>query len=68
MSHNYVVLDKSIEFPKGAIVDPWTGRFLQEMDLKHKLIFSHWESNLTINKNMHDWIATCGKDYVLDEV
>lgn len=66
MSHNYVVLDKSSEFPKGAIIDPWTGRFLNEMDSKQKFIFSHWESNLKINKNMHSWIDRYGKDYILD--
>jgi hypothetical protein len=68
MSHNYVVLDKSMEFPKGAIVDPWTGKLLQDMDLKLKMIFSHWESNLTVNKIMHNWIVAYGKNHVLDEM
>lgn len=66
MSHNYVVISKCKDFPKGAIIDAWTGKFVQEMSTGNKVSLWHWDANLKINSNMHKWIETYGKDYVLD--
>lgn len=66
LSHNYVVIKPGKLFPRGAIVDSWSGHGVLELTLKNKLIFMHKDSNLTINHNMHEWIDRHGKDYVID--
>lgn len=65
LSHNYVVLHPSETFPKGAIVDSWTGQGVLEMNLKNKLRFQHREGNYQINENMHKWVEEHGAQYVL---
>jgi hypothetical protein len=65
ISHNYVVINKSKEFPKGPIVDSWTGKGLQELNFKNKLIFKHREDNLEVNKNMHEWVSMHGSKYII---
>ncbi|QCR10316.1 type III effector [Brenneria rubrifaciens] len=65
LSHNYVVMNPSNTFPRGAIVDSWTGQGVLELNLKTKLKFQHHEGNCYINQNMHDWIDSYGSSYVL---
>lgn len=62
-SHNYVVIDPSETFPKGAIVDTWTGLGLQPLDFKIKLKLRHFAANFTVNSNMHEWIEKHGAEY-----
>ncbi|WP_261640656.1 hypothetical protein [Erwinia mallotivora] len=66
LSHNYVVIKPGDLFPKGAIVDSWTGHGVFELNLKNKLIFMHKESNLSVNHNMHEFINTHGHNYIVD--
>ncbi|MFE8647165.1 hypothetical protein ACFX58_18955 [Sphingomonas sp. NCPPB 2930] len=66
LSHNYVVIHACPDFPKGAIVDSWTGQGIQELDLKTKLKFKHREENYTVNDNMHQWIERYGSAHVID--
>ncbi|MFC0141855.1 hypothetical protein ACFFJN_18065 [Erwinia mallotivora] len=39
LSHNYVVINPGALYPKGAIVDSWSGHGVLELTLKNKLIF-----------------------------
>ena len=64
MSHNYVVIDPSEHFPKGAIVDPWTGQGVQELSIMNKLKLKHNDQNTTVNQNMLDFIDTYGASFV----
>lgn len=66
LSHNYVVIDPNDEFPKGAIVDSWTGQGVRDLDLKTKLKFQHRDGNYQINHNMHEWVNAYGADHVID--
>lgn len=65
ISHNYVILKPSSDFPKGAIVDTWTGRDLQDFSFKNKLKFQHREGNFQINHNMHEWVEKYGSQYIM---
>jgi hypothetical protein len=60
LSHNYVVIHPSDTFPKGAIVDSWTGQGIQELNFKTKMKFRHFESNYRVNANMHEWLEKYG--------
>ncbi|RMS06095.1 Type III effector HopE1 [Pseudomonas coronafaciens pv. garcae] len=66
LSHNYVVINPSNEFPKGAIVDSWTGQGVVELDFKTRMKFKHREENYTVNSNMHEWIEMYGRAHVID--
>ncbi|RMT56320.1 Type III effector HopE1 [Pseudomonas savastanoi] len=66
LSHNYVVINPSDEFPKGAIVDSWTGQGVVELNFKNRLKFNHQEKNYTVNTNMHEWIERYGPAHVID--
>lgn len=66
LSHNYVVIHPSNDFPKGAIVDSWTGQGVKDLDLKTKLKFQHREGNYEVNHNMHQWIERYGAAHVID--
>ncbi|RMV12926.1 Type III effector HopE1 [Pseudomonas savastanoi] len=66
LSHNYVVIHPSNEFPKGAIVDSWTGQGVVELDFKTRLKFKHREENYAVNANMHEWIERYGQAHVID--
>lgn len=65
LSHNYVVFPPNDTFPKGAIVDSWTGQGVVELNMKNKLKFMHHEGNYHINENMHNWLENNGSRYVL---
>lgn len=65
LSHNYVVFPANDTFPKGAIVDSWTGQGVVELNMKNKLKFMHHEGNYHVNENMHNWIENDGSQYVL---
>ncbi|RLM27338.1 type III effector [Brenneria alni] len=65
LSHNYIVIDPCNDFPKGVIVDSWTGQGVLELNLRTKLKFQHKEQNCHINENMHEWLDNYGKNYVL---
>lgn len=66
LSHNYVVIHPSNDFPKGAIVDSWTGQGVKDLDLKTKLKFQHKDGNYVVNHNMHQWIERYGAAHVID--
>lgn len=66
LSHNYVVINACADFPKGAIVDSWTGQGIQELTFKTKMKFEHREENYKINENMHEWIEKYGSEHVID--
>lgn len=66
LSHNYVVINACTDFPKGAIVDSWTGQGIQELDFKTRMKFKHREENYQINENMHQWIEQYGSEHVID--
>jgi hypothetical protein len=43
-------------FPDGAIVDSWTGRGFMELNVSIKKKFSHYSANISVVKNMMDWL------------
>lgn len=67
LSHNYVVINPSNEFPKGAIVDAWAGHGLQELNIKTKLKYKHREENIAKNENMHEWLEKYGSQYFVSD-
>ncbi len=66
LSHNYVVIHPNGEFPKGALVDSWTGHGVRDLDLKTKLKFQHRDGNYAVNHHMHAWIERYGASHVID--
>lgn len=66
LSHNYVVIDPSDHFPKGAIVDTWTGHGFVELSLKNKLKFEHKANYLATNQTMRDWVERYGASYLIN--
>jgi hypothetical protein len=65
LSHNYVLINPHSRFPKGALVDVWTGQGLLELTFRTKLRFQHREANCSVNQNMHDWLDRYGSRYCL---
>lgn len=66
LSHNYVVIHPNDDFPKGAIVDSWTGQGVQDLNLRTKLKFRHQEGNFRVNHAMHEWIDKYGANRTID--
>lgn len=56
ISHNYVVLDPTSLWPRGAIVDPHTGFGFTELDMKMITKYKHFKQNIMVVQNMMDWL------------
>ncbi|RLA64183.1 MAG: type III effector [Epsilonproteobacteria bacterium] len=56
ISHNYVVLEPNNLFPKGAIVDSWTGFGFMELNTATKLKYKHSSANIEMVQSMMSWL------------
>jgi hypothetical protein len=56
ISHNYVVIDPTTFFPRGAIVDSHLGYGFRELDMKMITTYKHFEKNIMVVQNMMDWL------------
>jgi len=63
ISHNYVVLDSSTFFPRGAIVDSHLGYGFRELDMKMITTYKHFEKNIMVVQNMMDWLDKNANTY-----
>lgn len=63
-SHNYVFIHPCALFEKGAIVDTWNGYGLQEKSFRVSLDYRHFESNISKNENMHQWLDEYGPKFL----
>lgn len=63
ISHNYVVLDPTNLFPKGAIVDSWTGFGFMELNVQTKFKYEHNSGNILVVESMMDWLKKNAKTY-----
>ncbi len=67
LSHNYIVLEPITFFPKGAVVDAWTGFELRELDGSMIFKYKHVKDNLMIDQNMMDWLDKNATTYANKE-
>lgn len=56
ISHNYLFLKPTTLFPRGAIVDPWTGFELRELNFRLISRYKHFSKEIMVPKNMMDWL------------
>ncbi|MDH5582169.1 MAG: hypothetical protein OEY33_09720 [Bdellovibrionales bacterium] len=64
ISHNYLLLEPSNLWPRGAIVDPWTGFDLRELDFKLRAKYKHFSKDIMVPKNIMDWLKKNAHKYV----
>lgn len=63
ISHNYVVLEPTNLWPRGAIVDPHTGYGFTELDMKMVTKYKHFKQNIMVVQNMMDWLDKNASTY-----
>lgn len=56
ISHNYVVIEPTALWPRGAIVDPHLGFGFEELDMKMVTKYKHFKQNIQVVQNMMDWL------------
>jgi hypothetical protein len=56
ISHNYLLLEPNNLWPRGAIVDPWTGFELRELNFKLRSRYRHFSKEIQVPQNMMDWL------------
>ena len=56
LSHNYLIIGPTNLFPKGAVVDPWSGFGIRELDLQARIKYKQFGENIMIVQNMMDWL------------
>jgi|GEM_PF-2687964 len=70
LSHNYITVNPSEYFPKGGIIDTWTGIGIglgfTELSLTNQVRYKHVDANLSKNQTMHDWVEKHGANYLMN--
>lgn len=66
--HNYVALNPCEMFPKGALIDTWTGKGIMELNTRNKFAMQHFAANLKVNHAMHEWVTQYGAQHVIEKV
>jgi hypothetical protein len=56
ISHNYVVIEPTTLFPKGAIIDSYFGWGITEVNFKTINKYKHYSQNIQVVQNMLDWV------------
>lgn len=67
LSHNYVVLEPTTFFPKGAIVDPHSGFDIRELDGSMIFKYKHVKENIMVVQNMMEWLEKNASTYANKE-
>lgn len=63
ISHNYLYLEPTNLWPRGAIIDPWSGYGLRELSISLITRYRHVKKNIMVPQNMMDWIKKNAKTY-----
>ena len=63
ISHNYLLLEPTTLWPKGAIVDPWTGYGVRDFNFYQRNRYKHYSKEIQIPKNMMDWLKKNARAY-----
>ncbi|TDJ07925.1 MAG: hypothetical protein E2O68_02860 [Deltaproteobacteria bacterium] len=63
ISHNYLLLEPTTLWPKGAIVDPWTGYDVREFNFYQRNRYKHYAKEISVPQNMMDWLKKNARTY-----